>query len=191
MRVVILCLLLFLAACGGRAGSRDAVLSGTLDQNLVGIAGKPVAIAADGVQKVAIVDTQVSKDPCDGNVVLNFAVASTSTMPVTIVAPMPNQNAFVCQIHVHLNTTYKSDGSNDELINITEGGGVGCATSPTLLEGDLNPAQGFRVTSGGNGGFIKGGAGQTIYHTTAVNRGICAHAAGSHHVIFTGTYIRQ
>jgi len=184
-------LLILLASCTSRRSPRDAILTGTLDQNLVGISGKAVATAADGVQKVAIVDTQLSKDLCDGNTVLNFAVSSMSTAAVTLVPPAANQNAYVCLIHVHLNTVYKSDGSNDELINITEGGGSGCATSPTLLEGDLNPAQGYRVTSGGNGGFIKGGALQTVYRTTGVNRGICAHAAGSHHVIFTGTYIRQ
>src|SRR5262245_56799014 len=156
---------LFIAnACGSRSGSRDAVLSGTIDQNLVGIAGKPVALAADGVQKVAIVESQLSKDPCDGNAGSNFAVSSTSsTTPATLVPPSANQNVFVCSIHVHLNTVYKSDGSNDELINITEGGGTDCATSPTLLEGNLDPAQGFRVSSGGNGGFIKGGAGQSVY----------------------------
>jgi len=183
---ILLCIML--AGCT-RSNPRDAVLSGTLDQNLVGIAGKPVATSADGVQKVAIVDTQISKDPCDGNAGQNFNVETNGTTPITLVPPSSNQNAFICSIHVSLNTVWKSDGSGDELISITEGGGSGCATSPTALIGNLTPS--LRIAGGGNGGFIEGGAGQTIYRTTAVNRGICAKAAGSKPVGFSGTYIRQ
>ncbi|PWT70569.1 MAG: hypothetical protein C5B60_11880 [Chloroflexi bacterium] len=180
-----------LVSCTAPRSPRDAVLTGTLDSNLTGIAGKPVAVAADGVQKVAIVDTQVSRDPCDGNAGLNFNVMTNSTTPVVLVPATANQNVFICSIFVSTNTVYKSDGSNDELINITEGGGTNCANSPTVLEGDANPANGRRISSGGNGGFIQGGAGATIYRTTAVNRGICAKAAGSHPVGLSGSYIKQ
>jgi len=184
-------IVVLMSACGKTANPRDAVLTGTIDQNLTGIAGKPVAVAADGVQKVAILDTQVSKDPCDGNDLKNFAVSTSSTTAVALVPASANQNAYMCSIHVHLNTVYKADGTNDELISIIEGAGTNCGTSPTLLDGDLDPAKGIRITSGGNGGFIQGGAGQTIYRTTAVNRGICARAAGSKPVGFSGTFIKQ
>jgi len=185
-----------LSACGRTASPRDAVLTGTIDQNLVGVAGKPTAVAADGLQKVAIVDTLgnpigSSKDPCDGSDLKNFAVVTAGGTAVALIPAIANQNAFICSIHVHLNTLFKSDGSNDELISITEGGGTGCATSPTLLDGDMDPAKGLRLASGGNGGFIQGGAGQTIYRTTAPNRAICTRTAGSKPVLVSGTFIRQ
>jgi len=174
----------FLMACT-KAAPRDAVLTGTIDQNLVGIAGKPIAVAADGIQKVAILDTQVSKDPCDGNTLLNFNIVTDSTNVVVMVSSASGQNAFLCSIHAHGNF----DAKVVERIAVFEGGGSNCATSPTYLIGAATPD--VWISGGGNGGFFEGGAGATIYKTTAVNRGICVKAAGSNPVRFSGTYIRQ
>jgi len=185
-----LLLLLILSGCAKTATPRDAVLTGTVDQNLVGIAGKPVATVADGVQKVAWVDQngntiQSSKDPCDGNTLLNYNVVTDSTNAVPLVPPLANQNAFLCSIHAHGNF----DAKVVERISVFEGGGAGCGTSPTYLIGGSTPD--VWISGGGNGGFIEGGAGATIYKTTAPNRGICVKAAGSNPVRFSGTYIRQ
>src|SRR5262252_8968822 len=185
-----LLLLLILSGCAKTATPRDAVLTGTVDQNLVGIAGKPVATVADGVQKVAWVDQngntiQSSKDPCDGNTLLNFNQATDSTNVVTLVPPVSGQNAYLCSIHAHGNF----DAKVVERIAVFEGGGSNCGTSPTYLIGAATPD--VWISGGGNGGFIEGGAGATIYKTTAANRGICVKAAGSNPVRFSGTYIRQ
>src|SRR5262245_58639780 len=177
MKVLSLLSVLCLAACSSpqkaSINPQSGVITGTLDQNLLQIAGKAIAVSADGVQKVAIADAQISQDPCDGNDLLNFNQATNSTNAVALVPPMNNQNAYLCSIHAHGNF----DDKVKEIVTLFEGGGNGCNSSPTYLIGDGTPSNGVWIAGGGNGGFIEGGAGATIYKTTGPNRGICVKAA--------------
>src|SRR5262245_29879224 len=139
MRIIGIGLLALLVSCTSARSPRDAVLTGTIDQNLVGVAGKPTAVAADGLQKVAIVDTMgnpigSSKDPCNANDLKPFNTFTDSTAVKVLVPPASGQQAFVCSIHVHNLSSY------EERITVFEGGGANCVTSPNALDGDLNPA---------------------------------------------------
>jgi len=189
MKILPFVVVSLLAACSSpqkaSINPQSGVITGTLDQNLLQIAGKPVATTADGVQSISLVPNQLSQDPCDGNAGLNFNKATTSTTTVQLIPPMAGQSAFICSIHVHGNF----DAKTNEVISLIEGGGTLCAASPTYLEGDAQPADGVLIAGGGNGGFIQGGAGATIYKTTGPNRGICVKAGGNNRVSFSGTYI--
>jgi len=163
---------------------QSGVITGTLDQNLLQVAGKPVATSADGVQTVALANQQVSQDPCDGNPGQPLNKALTSTGVVQLVPPMANLTPSLCSIHV--NGIYKVELQNN--FTLFEGGGANCATSPTYLIGDADPANGAWIAGGGNGGFIEGGAGATIYKATGPNRGICGKAANGNRINVSGTY---
>jgi len=163
------------------------VVTGTSDTNTQQIAGKPVAVEADGVQKIATVATDGSPilaatEPCFGNKLETFNAAVGSTV-TTLLMPSP-QIQTICGIHVQRNT------SNDITITILEGGGSNCSTTPTILAGDPSNPQtgGIRIQTG----FVRGDAGATVYRTTGPNRGICAQTGSAPGTaIVSGTFIRQ
>jgi len=158
----------------------DAVITGVNDQNLLEIAGKPVKAAADGIQQVAISDT--AKDPCFANDLQTFSITMSTSM-MTALIPPTSQVLMVCGIHVHANT------GNPEVINIIEGGGSSCATSPLAVDGSLTSSKGIRIP--GNGYFVMGYGGTTIYKTSGPNRGFCVQTAGMNGMVVSGIYHTQ
>src|SRR5262245_35597733 len=170
---IVIVIAMAVAGLGGRLWSvivpQSIVVTGTSDQNLLEVAGKPTAVLADGLQKVAMVDAagngiQAALDPCHANKLENFNTFTNSTMVVNLIPPATQVS--VCSIHVHANT------GNPEVVNILEGGGMDCSGSPKALDGSLTPAQGLRIP--GNGYFVQGGGGATIYKTSGPMRGVCA-----------------
>ena len=168
LRLVPFVFLLLTACSSSTSKPRDAVLTGTI--NIADSKGH---------------DILASTDPCSGSDKSGFNAFTNSATPVQLVPPTTGQNVYVCSIHVHGNFPVNMT----ELVSILDGGGLNCATNPKPLDGDLMPS--IQIAGGGNGGFIQGGAGSTVYKTTGPGRGICAKAAGSNKVNFSGTFIQQ